>query len=108
MNSHLRLLLQLVNSNADISHLLKSGLTYSQIAELFGEAIRNGLIIHAGFKTNGNNFFVTDQGNKLLSNSESSAILGVQGRWISPDERNKCAQIELDDVFLPKEKHSYF
>jgi len=108
MNNGLRLLLQLVSANADISYLQKNGFTYSQIAALFGEAMRDGLIVHNDNLHNDQKFIVTDKGNSLLSNSESRALLGVQGRWISPDERNKCPQIKLDDVFLPKVKNSYF
>lgn len=108
MDNRLRLLLQLVSSNADISFLLKNGLSYSQIAIIFSEAMRDGLIAHNENSHEGAKFIVTDQGTALLCDSKSRAELGVQGRWISPDERYKCPQIKLDDIFLPKLKNSHF
>jgi hypothetical protein len=108
MSSALRLLLQLVDAEADSSYLLKNGLSYSQIAALFGEAMEKGLITHIDDLQNGRRFIVTTTGKALLSDSEGRAKYGVQGMWISPDDAHKCPQIGLNDVFLPKRKDSYF
>lgn len=103
MNNNLRLLLQLVNAQADISYLLSQGMVFSQISALFGKAIKQGLL-----KYSEDGFQVTELGQMVLREAVTNKAAGHQSKWISADKRYVIPKIGIDDVFLPKKQDSYF
>lgn len=103
MNKKMRMLLQLIGTNADASYLTKQGLEYSQISAMFGEALKNGWIEYVD-----NDFRVTKLGAETISKDVDCAGEGPQGNWISADERHIISQIGINDVYLPSKSDSLF
>ncbi|MBX3630227.1 MAG: hypothetical protein KF908_10035 [Nitrosomonas sp.] len=103
MHNNIRLLLQLVQQKSDISFLLQQGLTYTQISALFEKAVRQDWL-----KFYDDSFHLTDLGKQVLQEETSNKTMGHQSMWISADERFVIPQIDIDDIFLPKKKDSYF
>lgn len=99
MNNKMRMLLQLIDSRADVDYLVGQGLAYSQISLMIKEAAEQGWI-----DLNEDSVKITQSGKEVLNN----ASLGSQGRWISLDERYKVVQSKIDAVYLPTKKESYF
>lgn len=104
------LFLQLIDKRADTSFMLRNGFSYSQISSFFGEAINEKLIEHVVDLDHprGMIFILTDQGKEKLAKNKFVLKLGVKANWISQDMQNTCETIGLEEVFLPKKKHSYF
>lgn len=59
MNNRMKMLLQLINSNADVDFLVNQGLTYSQVSSMIADAAKNGWI---SFENN--SIKVTSTGNE--------------------------------------------
>ncbi|NQE51792.1 hypothetical protein [Herbaspirillum rubrisubalbicans] len=99
---NLALFLQLLKERADTSFLTQQGLTYSQIATLFSEGLRQDLI-----QKNERSFVVTEKGMAFLLNFSLKA--GHHGhKWVFPDDSYKIPALEIDDIYLPSKKESKF
>lgn len=108
MNKNVIILLQLIKARSDIGFLTKQGLTYSQISQLFAEALRDKLVIQRVDPEGRQRFFLTEEGEALSSARESIAIsINSSTRWISPDQSHWCEKIEIDDIFMPSVRESF-
>lgn len=94
---NLILLLQLVHVKGDVNELLRRGLTFSQISDLLGQAVNEGLVIEeAGVVT------LTEDGVKEVER------LRRTGEWIQPKDNMRVDKMSEDEIYLPAEKDSFF
>ena len=108
MNKNVIILLRLIKARSDIGFLTKQGLTYSQISQLFAEALRGKLLIQKIDPEGRQRFILTDEGEALSSTRERIASgINSSTRWISPDQSHWCEKIEIDDIFMPSVRDSF-
>lgn len=103
VNKNLIFLLELIRKKTDVQLLLREGLTYSQISALIGDAIREGFLDQTE-----TSFVVSEKGEQYLATREAREQYGAPGKWVLPDKNYVIAQIDLNDIYLPKLKDSKF
>lgn len=103
MTEHLRLLLQLISNDADVSSLVKRGLTYSQITTLMVSAVDAGYLSLVDGRLS-----VTQAGRSALSVDVTTGQRESDGGFISPRTEFRTAKLDPEAIFLPVRRHSFF
>lgn len=93
------LLLKIIDSNASISLLSKSGLSYSQIFTMIDDQRKCGNIDMID-----NRFILTDQGKQHLTEQLSKEVSTEKDRWIVKQEHHYRDPISTKTIILPKKK----
>jgi hypothetical protein len=101
--SHLILLLQLIQAGGNVSSLLDRGLQFSQIAQLLSEAVAKGYVVQ-----DGSEFHLTNSGLQKMRVELGSNRLRKDGGWISPLEEFRIDKWELDRIYLPSIEDTFF
>jgi hypothetical protein len=102
-DSHLILLLQIINAETDIKALQKKGLSFSQIAQLISDSIDKGYVIREK-----GSLRLSKEGLEKMRESVDSTHSRKDGGWISPIDEFQIDRWSLDDIYLPPEEDSYF
>lgn len=102
-DSNLILLLQLLARNADVEHLIRRGLRYSQISRLLSKAIDQKLI-----RQGDDRLEITDSGSAYLKTATKKGLFRPGSIWISPEEESRIEQQPIDKIYLPKFSKSFF
>jgi hypothetical protein len=103
VNSNIILLLQIINSKADIGPMLKKGLRYSQISRLTQSAKDQGFIVESD-----EGLSITAKGLSIMRYDIKRGKIRKDGGWISPEEESRIKSIGIDEVYLPTESKSHF
>ena len=93
------LLLKIIDSNASISLLTKSGLSYSQIFAMIDNQRECGNIDMID-----NRFILTDQGKQHLNEQLSKEVSTEKDRWIVKQEHYYREPLSSKTIVLPKKK----
>ncbi len=102
-DSHLILLLQVINADADVKALQDRGLSFSQIAQLISESIEKGWVIREESRLK-----LTDPGKRKMREGIDGSRSRTDGGWISPLEEYRIEQWNIYEIYLPPEEESYF
>lgn len=103
VNTHKALLLRLINANTDVGPLLAEGLHYSQISQLLGELIEEGLVsLVQGAPT------LTQSGLDALRTDEATGRYRPDGGFISPRNSARTDKVPVDAIYLPPLRNSFF
>ena len=92
--------INIILNHRSIGDLSKSGLTYSQIANLFEEAIEKKFIEYDDNLI----LVVTDHGKNEYSKLKKQLYLQGEGDWILPDTNPRIDKITPLDVYLPRRR----
>lgn len=96
MHTNELLLLQLIDSNRDLSPLRKRGLTHSQIALLLEKLIDQGFI-----SISDTDVQITECGKKSMEEFYSSQQYNWHRKWLNPQLEYYQIPLSENDIILP-------
>jgi hypothetical protein len=96
---HLYYLLDVIFRNSSVKKLINQGLTYSQIAEMTNQAIKNELVTNSG-----NTLMLTNKGIDLLKQLEKK----YKPVWIEKDIKNMIPKLDENSIYLPRQNELTF
>lgn len=97
------LLLNAIKKNTDIKRLVREGLSYSDIARLTKEAIKNGLVDYKDEKIQ-----LSDKGIELYEQLKDSYKRTNKVEWIEKDFKSQIPRIDKNTIFVPRQNELTF
>jgi predicted methyltransferase len=97
------LLLNAIKKNTDIKRLIREGLSYSDIARLTKEAIKNELVDYQN-----DNIQLSEKGFELYEQLKDSYKRTNKDEWIEKDLKSQIPRIDKNTIFVPSQNELTF
>jgi hypothetical protein len=100
---NLYILLKIIFNNSSVKQLSREGMSFSKIAVLTSESIKDGLIIQTNDR-----IMLSEIGIEKLKELEKNYKKTNKEEWIMKDLKNKIVKLDENILFLPRQNELSF
>jgi hypothetical protein len=100
---NLYILLKIIFNNSSVKQLSREGMSFSKIAVLTSESIKDGLIIQTNDR-----IMLSEIGIEKFKELEKNYKKTNKEEWIMKDLKNKIVKLDENVLFLPRQNELSF